>query len=257
VNTVRRCQELARILTSRGGEQVGVYHSRFKLEDRQKRHRETIDAFRAPRSGEPKAAIAITTQVCEMSLDLDADLLVTEQAPISSLVQRFGRANRHLRRGMSFRATLLTYAPESSAPYEKKELDAASGFLAEFAGRDVSQRELADGLERHAGSERDASGSTAFITGGYFATPGALRDSDDVGAAVVLDGDIRRFKELERRGEPTDGLRLTVPKKHARLAEGSGLPIWLKTADSSRYDAWLGFLVDDDSSLEMRGGDHG
>jgi CRISPR-associated endonuclease/helicase Cas3 len=246
VNTVRRCQQLAKTLKSQTAEHVGVYHSRFRLEDRQRRHRETIDAFRAPAIGEPRAAIAVTTQVCEMSLDLDADVLISEHAPISSLVQRFGRANRHLRRGESFRATVLTYAPESYAPYDRQDLEAASTFLAEFSGRDVSQRELAEGLEKHARPERDASGSTAFVTGGYFATSGALRDSDDIGAVVVLDGDIARFKELQKRDEPTDGLRLTVPKKHARVAGDSGLPIWLKTADSSRYDRWLGFVVDDE-----------
>jgi CRISPR-associated endonuclease/helicase Cas3 len=183
-----------------------------------------------------------------MSLDLDADVLITEHAPVSSLVQRFGRANRHLRRGASFRAKLLTYAPESPAPYDKKELDAASRFLAALSERDVSQRDLAAGLEKYALVERAASGSTAFIHGGYYATAGALRDSDDVGASVVLDADIERFKELVKRKAPTDGLRLTVPKKHARAAEDPGLPMWLKTADGTRYDPWLGFLVDDEVS---------
>jgi len=254
VNTVRRCQQLARVLRHRLDThlQVGVYHSRFRLEDRQRRHRETIDAFRAPTSGEPPPAIAVTTQVCEMSLDLDADLLITEHAPISSLVQRFGRANRHQRRGLSFRATLLTYPPESPAPYDKKDIDAASRFLAELSHRDVSQRDLALGLEKYALAERDASGSTAFIHGGYFATSGALRDSDDIGASVILDGDIEHFKDLTKRNKPTDGLRLTVPKKYARAAEGSGLPLWLKTADGNRYDSWLGFVVDDDLSLREK-----
>ena len=248
VNTVRRCQQLARTLSTRAATRVGVYHSRFKLEDRQRRHRETVDAFRAPTSGEPAAVIAVTTQVCEMSLDLDADVLITEHAPISSLVQRFGRANRHRRRGDGFRALLLTYAPESNAPYDSKDLDAARTFLAELGGRDVSQRDLAEGLEKHARVERDASGTTSFITGGYFATPGALRDGDDIGAAVVLDGDLAAFKELDRRREPTDGLRLTVPKRYARLPEESGLPVWLRTAESARYDPWLGFVVDEASS---------
>jgi CRISPR-associated endonuclease/helicase Cas3 len=250
VNTVRRCQETARELKRELSAEltVGVYHSRFRLADRQRRHRETIDAFRAPMAGEPTPSIAVTTQVCEMSLDLDADVLITEHAPISSLVKRFGRANRHLRRGAFFRATLLTYAPESAAPYDKKDLQAASSFLAELTGRDVSQQDLAAGLEKHARSERDASGSTAFVDGGYFAVSGELRDSDDTGASVILDGDIDRFKQLRKRGEPTDGLQLTVPKKHARSAEGTGLPIGLKTADSSRYDPWLGFIVDDEPS---------
>ena len=250
VNTVRRCQGLARLLQQKLSGRVGVYHSRFKLEDRQRRHRETVDAFRAPGEGEPTAVIAVTTQVCEMSLDLDADLLVTEHAPISSLVQRFGRANRHLRRGPTFRARLLTYPPESALPYDRKELEAASSFLAELRDRDVSQRELSLGLEKHSRVERDASGATAFLDGGFYATPGALRDTDDVGATVVLDGDIARFKELEKRRKPTDGLRLSVPKRDARPAEGLGLPVWLKTADSGRYDAWLGFLVDGDMSTQ-------
>lgn len=248
VNTVRRCQELARMLNARLAPdiKVGVYHSRFKLADRQRRHRQTVDAFRAPTVGDPAPAIAVTTQVCEMSLDLDADLLITEHAPISSLVQRFGRANRHLRRGSHFRATLLTYAPESPAPYERSELEAAGTFLAALSGRDVSQRDLAAGLARYAPTERDASGSTAFLDGGYFAIAGALRESDDAGVPVILDADLARFRELRRCNQPTDGLHLTVPKKHARSAEGVGLPVWLKTADGARYDEWLGFVVDDE-----------
>ncbi len=247
VNTVRRCQHLARVLRERLELDVGVYHSRFRLEDRQHRHRQTIDAFRAPTSGEPRPAIAVTTQVCEMSLDLDADVLITEQAPISSLVQRFGRANRHLRRGPAFRARLLTYAPESAAPYDRRELTASATFLAELAGRDISQRDLATGLENHARAERDATGSTAFIDGGYYAVSAALRDSDEIGAPVILDGDVARFKELKKRNEPTDGLQLTVPKKHASSADGLGLPPFLKLADSGRYHSWLGFLVDDEA----------
>jgi CRISPR-associated endonuclease/helicase Cas3 len=252
VNTVRRCQQLARVLRDRVGNEldlpVGVYHSRFKLEDRQRLHRGTVDAFLAPPAGEPKPAIAVTTQVCEMSLDLDADVLITELAPISSLVQRFGRANRHLRRGPSFRATLLTYDPGSPAPYDKDDLAAASKFLAELGDREISQRDLALGLESHARPERSASGSTAFISGGYFAVSGELRDSDDIGAPVILDSDIACFHDLKQRRQPTDGLQLTVPKKHARPAEGAGLPVWLQIADGNRYDPWLGFVVDDEPS---------
>jgi hypothetical protein len=56
------------------------------------------------------------------------------------------------------------------------------------------------------------------------------------------------FRDLDRRREPTDGLRLTVPKKYARVPEESGLPVWLRTADSARYDLWLGLVVDDEAS---------
>lgn len=245
VNTVKRCQTLARNLANHI-QGVIVYHSRFTLEDRQQRHRVTVDAFRAPASGEPNPAIAVTTQVCEMSLDLDADVLVTEHAPISSLVQRFGRANRHLRRGRDFRARIITYAAESTLPYERDDLAAAARFLCALAGRDVSQRDLADGLAEHSPPSRQASGHTRFLDGGYFATPGSLRDTDDAGASVILDQDIARFRDLERRREPTDGLRLNVPKRFARRPEQPGLPAWLQVADASRYDSALGFLVADE-----------
>lgn len=244
VNTVKRCQALARRLSTQL-DGVLAYHSRFKLEDRQHRHRATVDAFRAPANGEPRPAIAVSTQVCEMSLDLDADVLVTEHAPIASLVQRFGRANRHLRRGLEVRARLITYAAESALPYETDELAAAEQFLGAYTGREISQRDLAEGLAAHAPSGRQANGHARFLDGGYFATPGSLRDRDDAGAPVILDRDLACFRELDRRGEPTDGLRLTVPMRFARPVDDAGLPSWLRVADASRYDPALGFLVTD------------
>ena len=245
VNTVRRCQQLARRLENEL-DTVHVYHSRFKLAHRQAHHRATIAAFQAPTAGEPLPAVAVTTQVCEMSLDLDADVLVTEHAPISSIVQRFGRANRHLRRGREFRARILTYAPESNLPYEKSELDASASFLASFADREVSQRDLAEGLATHSPAGRFSSGEVAFLDGGYFAAAGALRDDDEAGAPVILDRDLPTFRELERARKPTDGLRLTVPRKFAHPANDPGLPTWLQLADAERYDDHLGFVVDDD-----------
>jgi len=241
VNTVRRCQELARSLALCVDVDVGVYHSRFKLVDRQRKHRETVDAFKGAEQG---AAIAVTTQVCEMSLDLDADVLITEHAPISSLVQRFGRANRHLKRD---RARLFTYAPERPAPYEPDDLTAAEAFLANL-NEDVSQRDLAEGLERFARQERAASGFTAFVDSGYYAVAGALRDGDDIGAPVVLNCDIAAYLEMTRRNDPArDGLVLSVPKKKfAQSNDATGLPFWLKVADSARYDVHLGFIVDDE-----------
>jgi CRISPR-associated endonuclease/helicase Cas3 len=246
VNTVRRCQSLAVRLRERLSRDVVVYHSRYKLEDRQRRHRDTVDAFRAPSSGGPTEVIAVTTQVCEMSLDLDADILVTEHAPISSLVQRFGRANRHLRRGLQFRARLVTYAAESPLPYDRDDLAAAQRFLGAFGGSEVSQRDLAEGLLIHSPPGRLAGEASRFLHGGFFATPGDFRESDDSGTSVILDTEQTVFKELIARRCSTDGLRLPVPRKHAQPGPHPGLPTWLGLADGSRYSRRLGFIVDDD-----------
>ena len=69
-----------------------VYHSRFRYCDRVRQHGAVIDAFRgnAP-------ALAICSQVAEMSLDLSASLLVTDLAPVPALIQRLGRLNRGLK----------------------------------------------------------------------------------------------------------------------------------------------------------------
>jgi CRISPR-associated endonuclease/helicase Cas3 len=92
-NTVGRAQEVFRKLGS-DGLPAETYHSRFKYEHRVKRHRNVIRGFD---SEQLKAGlIAVTTQVAEMSLDLDADVLISEIAPVPALIQRLGRLNRRI-----------------------------------------------------------------------------------------------------------------------------------------------------------------
>ncbi|NYE50947.1 CRISPR-associated endonuclease/helicase Cas3 [Spinactinospora alkalitolerans] len=44
---------------------------------------------------QPRAAVLVATQVIEQSLDLDVDLMITDIAPVSLLLQRAGRCWRH------------------------------------------------------------------------------------------------------------------------------------------------------------------
>lgn len=247
VNTVRRCQSLAARLTAHLGHTVLAYHSRFKLADRAKKHAATIDAFRRVSTGAPRAAIAVTTQVCEMSLDLDADVLLTEHAPITSLVQRFGRANRHLARGEAFRARLLTYPPEKRLPYQGEDLSAAAAFLTELGAGEVSQHLLAEKLGKLAPPELRAKERVSrFLTGGYFATPGSLRDTDEHSKPAILASDLDAFLALRRAREPTDGLQLPVPRRWVEASTHADVPTWLGVADGSRYRTTLGFIDDDE-----------
>lgn len=88
-NTVNRTIEIADEAFSRELP-VDIYHSRYRYKDRLMRQRKVIDGF-APSM---PAMLAVTTQVAEMSLDISADLLVSDWAPIPAMIQRLGRLNR-------------------------------------------------------------------------------------------------------------------------------------------------------------------
>jgi CRISPR-associated endonuclease/helicase Cas3 len=242
VNTVKRCQQIALRLERELGVKVLSYHSRFRLCDRQRIHSATVAAFQQ----DGAAAIAVTTQVCEMSLDLDADVLITEVAPVPSLVQRFGRANRHLARGRDFRARLYTYEPESAMPYPREELQVARVFLADLGTGDVSQRKMAELLETHALREPQADGSARFLEGGYFATPGVFRDADDYTAPCILDMDLETVQGLLAKHKPYDGYVVGVP--HRIVADRTNTPSWLpkflSVASAECYDKDRGFIVE-------------
>jgi CRISPR-associated endonuclease/helicase Cas3 len=244
VNTVKRCQRIARLLNKQHSIKPLVYHSRFRLRDRKDRHAETVAAFKQT----SEAKIAITTQVCEMSLDLDADMLITEHAPVSSLVQRFGRANRHLVRGEDFRARLIVYKPEKEKPYTKNDLIAAEAFLKDLGTQDISQNLMADKLKDHALSERVADGSARLLEGGYYATPGMFRDIDEFTCPCILNSkdDMAQMKACLVDKKPYDALVINVPEKFAKATDErpSWLPQYLGIADARFYDPHLGFMTE-------------
>ncbi len=76
-----------------------LLHSRFKRGERNKKEKELLGL---DDNGKPlnkfntseKACIVVSTQVVEVSIDISFDLMVTETAPLDSMIQRFGRVNR-------------------------------------------------------------------------------------------------------------------------------------------------------------------
>ena len=77
------------------GLQVVLLHARFTVADRLKHEAAVQNCF--GRDGIGRAGrVLVATQVVEASLDLDFDLMVTDLAPIGSLVQRAGRLWRHM-----------------------------------------------------------------------------------------------------------------------------------------------------------------
>jgi CRISPR-associated endonuclease/helicase Cas3 len=77
-----------------GGVQT-LHHGRFAASDRRLLDDAVETAFGRGRSAEGR--VLVGTQTLEQSLDIDADLLLTDIAPIDVLLQRIGRLHRHPR----------------------------------------------------------------------------------------------------------------------------------------------------------------
>ena len=230
VNTVDRCQTLARRLGAL------CYHSRFKLDDRRKRHDETMSAFKP----DSPAVIAVTTQVCEMSLDLDADVLISEHAPVTSLIQRMGRCNRHDSE-KDRQGQVLLYPPESEKPYSSDDLAGVPEFVAALDGKTVSQSELQVLLEKHGPSDVEVDRYAAFLESGPWAMSReeSLREGADFTADAILDTDTEVYRQLNKGRKPTDGLIVPVPRRFTAQAERIDR---YAVAPASHYDERWGFM---------------
>ena len=87
-NTVRRALEIREELAGKLPADLRLWHSRYRSPDRERQVKAALGAL--PADGR----VIVATQVIEAGIDLDASLLVTDVAPYTSLVQRFGRVNR-------------------------------------------------------------------------------------------------------------------------------------------------------------------
>ena len=170
-NRVRRCQAVG--AASGWTAPALLYHSRYRYVDRVQRHRAVIEAF-----GVNRAVLASTTQVCEVSLDLSADLLITDLATVPALIQRLGRLNRVHPDSGPKRALVIPVEDKDALPYTGTDLELARAWLTVLGNGPVSQRDLAEAFERLAPADppRQQRGS-AWIEGGPVAAPAELREA--------------------------------------------------------------------------------
>ncbi len=98
-----------------------LHHSRWADEDRRYLDAEVLR--RIGRDGRISGSIVVGTQTLEQSLDIDADLLITDACPADVLLQRLGRLHRHDR--------------ERPAGYEQpRALLVDPGDMAQYVSRD-------------------------------------------------------------------------------------------------------------------------
>jgi len=109
VNQVARAKKIYQALIASGiGKNVVCYHSGFISKHRNEKERIIRALFKTPQERNSKeiqaledrefensaSCILISTQVSELSLDISADVMYSEIAPIDSIVQRGGRLHR-------------------------------------------------------------------------------------------------------------------------------------------------------------------
>ena len=90
-NTVKESIKTYEMLKEALGEcKIMLLHSRFRRCDRAKLETKLMEEF----NGKLEPCILISTQVVEVSIDINFDVLFTDCADIMALIQRFGRINR-------------------------------------------------------------------------------------------------------------------------------------------------------------------
>lgn len=79
----------------RRGADAALLHARFAMADRLSHEQALLNRFGKCGRGR-EGRILVATQVVEASLDLDFDVMVSDLAPMGSLIQRAGRLWRHM-----------------------------------------------------------------------------------------------------------------------------------------------------------------
>ena len=97
-------------------DEIVLYHSTFKKRDRAKKEELIFQKLK-----EKNPFILVATQIVEVSLDIDFDVMFTDNAPIDSLIQRFGRVNR--KKSIERKGEIYIYQVENPLPYRDTILD--------------------------------------------------------------------------------------------------------------------------------------
>ena len=138
-DTVERAQITYRTLCGErceGDPPVGLLHARFPFYRREQLEIGWLQLLGkvADINVLPAACLLVSTQVVEQSVDLDADLLITELAPTDMLFQRLGRLWRHPR---NHRPLLQpeVWIIEESVPFEALRVEPDEKALCKALGK--------------------------------------------------------------------------------------------------------------------------
>lgn len=149
-NTVGRAIMLYRELRDRlpdwaGEGRVILLHSRFNARDRRAIERRLLEM--AGVGVERQApVVVVATQVVEVSLDINLDVLYTDPAPLEALLQRFGRVNRGQPPGPLKPVYVCTQPDDGQRIYRADLVRAGLEALRDIDGQAVDESRVDDRL---------------------------------------------------------------------------------------------------------------
>jgi len=142
-STVARAQRLFEAVTRAvGPDSTTLLHGRFTGNDRTRKERALAARAGTRTRGAVSAdgrrvAVLVATQVVEVSLDVDFDVLFSDPAPIEALLQRFGRVNRGRRGGLRDVVVHSHHPEQAHKVYSPAIVEAALAVLRPGSGRAV------------------------------------------------------------------------------------------------------------------------
>lgn len=144
--TVARAQEMYSALCANlPRERLVLLHGRFTGRDRLSKERAVIEAVGLRQR--TRSVVLVATQVVEVSLNLDLDIIYSDPAPLEALVQRFGRVNRG-RRVPVAPVHVFSEPADGQGVYDPELIAGALDVLREADGLPLDEEKVQEWLNR-------------------------------------------------------------------------------------------------------------
>lgn len=149
-NTVKRAQKAYQELSSRlkrlnAGVETLLLHGRFHARDRLYKE-SVVQAASGSSSEVRRPLVLVSTQVVEVSLDIDLDIIYTDPAPLEALIQRFGRINRRLLKARA-PVKVFTEPKDGQQVYDDELINKSLSVLHKNAEKIINEEEISGWLD--------------------------------------------------------------------------------------------------------------
>ncbi|MBL4561676.1 MAG: CRISPR-associated helicase Cas3' [Labilibaculum sp.] len=239
-NRIQHAQEQYKKLSNLYPEiPILLIHSRFKKGDRDEKEQLLLGLNEDGKANgnfntSNKACIVVSTQVVEVSLDISFDLMITEAAPLDSLIQRFGRVNRKRDADTvgKFKPIYILAPPEDEKEALPYDLEIINRSYATLPNNEVLQENELQAkidhvfteidfmkIEQHSVFKEDGRWTIDKLTHNSKAILLDLLDIDSVNCICEADEDAYREGNTETRSKLTVSTRYYIAKNLNQLTK--------------------------------------